>query len=458
MSEELFNNNECPNCTIHIPKEAYFFIPDLYDEMLYDNKNEERSLRLIFDKRNTEDFLEHETKHFNNFKVFFDKKYKNSFVLPEYWTDTDTRKCLQSTNFDYEKTVEKMKSVIEYPVPNLLLSEVIEILNSGFVYMHGLDKNYRPIVVVKASIFVDLIDKYSVNHFISAIKYFFDYLFKHFIIKGQVENWVIIADVSNVSLWSPPTKLLDVFAYLQNKFLCRLVVLYVYGMSFILNMCWKVIKNFIDERTTKKFNFIGGGDDAKKYVLSHINSSQLEQKYGGTAPNIEGPMDFPFYLPSDEYQVDGSNDGKFLDEKEYIRQAKEKCFKDLSPYLREKIGGKCEFETIDGGDVGQRKVIRYNDMDFYEVNSNLSFENGLDSNNKENNDIKLSNLDSEKLTFINENNSENQSKIDSAGNGNKSLVISKRKEKLRNKKEIIPIFEDYEENQGMCSCKKCAVF
>ena len=87
---------------------------------------------------------------------------------------------------------------------------------------------------------------------------------------------------NNVSIWSPPLSMTKVFDFLNKKFLCRLSVLYVYGMNYILNMCWKVIKSvgLVDEGTSKKFNFISGQNDINNYVLKHINPSQLENRFG----------------------------------------------------------------------------------------------------------------------------------------------------------------------------------
>ena len=64
MDVSLFTNSNCPNCTIHAPKEAYYFIPKLENQMIYYPNNPTRSLRLIFDKKDPEDYLDHEKEHF----------------------------------------------------------------------------------------------------------------------------------------------------------------------------------------------------------------------------------------------------------------------------------------------------------------------------------------------------------------------------------------------------------
>ena len=71
----------------------------------------------------------------------------------------------------------------------------------------------------------------------------------------------MIADLNGVSIWSPPIKMIKIFDFLQVKYLCRLKTLYIYGMGYVLNFCWKIIKKLIDERTAEKFQFINGQSD-----------------------------------------------------------------------------------------------------------------------------------------------------------------------------------------------------
>ena len=171
MDIELFLNTNCPNCTVHAPREAYFFIPSLENQLIYDSKNPKKSIRLIFDKKDTSEYLPHEIKSYESFKKYFEENYNNAFIIPEEWTESETRKCLQASNYDNKKTLEKMKSCIEYPIPVVEFNDIRDILSSGFVYMHGLDCNYRPILCVVLSKFVKIMDVYPINNFIYAIFY-----------------------------------------------------------------------------------------------------------------------------------------------------------------------------------------------------------------------------------------------------------------------------------------------
>jgi hypothetical protein len=437
MDINLFTNENCPNCTIHAPREAYFFIPNLENQMIYDPKNPKRSLRLIFDKRDKSEYLEHENESYEKFQRYFEENYNNSFIIPEDWTESETRKCIQASNFDNGKALQKMKSCIEFPIPICPFNEIRDIFSSGFIYMHGLDSNYRPIICIVVSKFVKIMDAYPINNFIYAIYFFIKYLSKHIFIPGQVENWVMFADLSEVSFWKPPTKILKIFDFLQSKYLCRLSSLYIYGMNYVLTMCWKIIKKLIDERTAQKFNFISGDNDIRELVLSKINPTQLERRFGGSADNIPDEIDFPFLLPSDEYQVNDSNEDQIVSEEEYIQMANNEKLVTISPYLIQE--GKIKPRIINNDREANLKKENiniiynkngnpvYNDIEFFECQSNIDSE--LDNSNL-NDEIN----DNYKLRGKN--------KIKDSDNEEKTNTV----------------FEMGEEKANGCKCSTCLIF
>ena len=437
MDINLFINDNCPNCKVHAPREAYYFIPSLENQMMYDAKDPKRSLRLIFDKKDKSEYLIHENEYYENFKKYFEENFNDSFVIPDYWTESETRKCLQATNFDNKKALQKMKSCIEYPVPVVPFNDIRDILTSGFVYMHGLDCNYRPIICIVLSKFVKIMDIYPINNFIYAIYSFVNYLSKHIFIPGQVENWIMFADMSEVSFWKPPTKILKIFDFLQNKYLCRLSSLYIYGMNYILTMCWKIVKKLIDERTAQKFNFISGENDIKELVLTQIHPSQLERRFGGSAENIPDELEFPFLLPSDQYQICERGD-EIISEEDYIELANNDKLVSISPYLIQE--GKIRVNSIsDKKGKKNNLIISFNskgnpvcnDIEFFECESRMSDEE--DNNN-------LSNEMDGEIKIL-----RGKRKLKQEENGNKINNIN-------------TIFEMGEERTNDCRCRSCIIF
>ena len=427
---------------MHAPREAYFFIPNLENQMIYYPSNPKRSLRLIFDKKDKEDYLPHEKEYFTGFQKYFSE---NRIDLPEDWNESETRKCIQASNFDYKKTLEKMKACINYEVPIKNYNDIKEILSSGLIYMHGLDCNYRPIICIIVSRFVKIMDLYPIENFIFAIYFFINYLIKHIFIPGQVENWVMIADLSNVSFWKPPTKILKIFNFLQNKYLCRLSSLYIYGMNYILSMCWKIVKKLIDERTAQKFNFISGQDDINNLVLSKIHPSQLEKKFGGEADDVGEELDFPFILPSNDYQIDDRNVDQIVTEEEYLQMVQEDKLVTISPYLiaEGKINLNQRNNDIDiNKSINNIKIFFnekgnpvYNDIEFFECESK-DYENS-EQNSQDNNDI-LNENDKEKLL---QRRKHHFNSISDSGTN-----------------EINTVFEFNEPKANCCNCKPCIIF
>jgi hypothetical protein len=255
----------------------------------------------------------------------------------------------------------------------------------------------------------------------------------------------MIADMSNVSFWKPPTKILKIFNFLQNKYLCRLSSLHIYGMNYVLTMCWKIVKKLIDERTAQKFNFISGEDDVKNLVLNNIHPTQLEQRFGGEAEDVGEDLDFPFLLPSNEYQVDDRNDDQIVSEEEYIRLANEDKLVTISPYLIEE-GKINNIDNINNNKEDIKIVFNekgnpvYNNVEFFEClsrdyeNSNMSFEENSENNQSSN--------ENDKLYSKRKNNLVNNLKSTSESGTN----------------ELNTVFELNENRANCCNCKSCVIF
>jgi hypothetical protein len=397
MEEILFTKEDCPNCTVHAPEQAYLYFPSFEKQIIYDENNPKKSCRIIFEKKNKNDYLPHENEYYEKFMEYINDKYKDDITIPKDWTEGEIRKFLQAADFDFEDAIAQIKERLNMHIPAYPFDNIIEILSSGFVYMHGLDNNYRPIIVCSLSRFMEYIDQYELDYFICAINVFSNYLLKHLFIPGQVENWIIITDLNGVSLWKPPTKMISIFNFLQKRFYYRLAKLYVYGMSGILNFCWRIIKNLVNDKTKEKFIFISNESDIHSTIINHVHPSQLEEKYGGTSPNIVTPLTFPFFLPSEKYQVDDSNKDQIITKENYMSLIEKDKLLVVSPYIEQKIKidtnltqnlqkslllkAKNSINIVNNSSTinSNECVIIWNNMEFYEIESNL--DNDISNNN-----------------------------------------------------------------------------
>jgi len=90
--------------------------------------------------------------------------------------------------------------------------------------------------------------------------------------------------------------------------------MFMMNIPFILKAVWGLVKRILDPQTQRKIQMV---DPGSKELFACINKSQVEQKFGGTAPNVTDYY-FPHTVPSEEYFVQGDDEKKLqLDEEEY---------------------------------------------------------------------------------------------------------------------------------------------
>ena len=170
--EELFNRiQECPKCIIHTPPSSYYFFPSKNDEYQYLNNNNQNPIKLIryiFEKKNKSNYKSFENEIYEKFFNFLKSK---KILLPHNWRESDTRRFLQSTYFDIEKTLEKIIQYIKFEIPKLPFNSYKQILSSRFLYMHGLDINYCPILVANGKIFMEINNKPLIWHVVNRLTY-----------------------------------------------------------------------------------------------------------------------------------------------------------------------------------------------------------------------------------------------------------------------------------------------
>jgi len=77
-------------------------------------------------------------------------------------------------------------------------------------------------------------------------------------VAGKVENWIVIADCSQV--WATQltnSKLHTMVTIMQENYPGRLYMLFAINVSFTLRTLWTVLTNFIDEFTEQKIKVYG---------------------------------------------------------------------------------------------------------------------------------------------------------------------------------------------------------
>lgn len=334
---ELVERHE--NCKPN--KQAYFFFPKDDELMDFEYKNQKNCRRKIFeikgDNRLTEfekirlDSLYQEIKNYNS-------KNTNSQLNIDGLKESDILRFLQSTSFDFSETIRLLKEHVEWKkthYPLKVNKNVEQILNKGVIYIHGRDNHFRPIIVLNAQKYMEYCKKYTYNDFVLSIIYLIDYMIQNILIPGQVEQWITIADLRNTSILTMPSDLRKLFYVLQFHYRARLHALYVVGMSPILNALWTIIRNLIDSHTNRKIKFIK--DKNKDEIFEYINREQIEEKYGGFAPNVtEVDGFFPPIMPSSNYLKDfDDKEDMLVSEEKYKEKYENGQLTILTPFYEE---------------------------------------------------------------------------------------------------------------------------
>jgi len=203
----------------------------------------------------------------------------------------------------------------------------------GFVYGHGRDSKYRPIWVINASIYKANADKYSANDWIYSLVYFLEYMLDNTLISGQVENWNLICDMANISVFGVPKDFNTLMNVLQSNYRCRLFTMFIMNVSTGVWLIWKMIKNMLDPNTEKKIKVLAKNDFSEIY--KHINREQVEEKFGGTARNVSSHY-FPHIIPSNNFLMeDQRKEDILIGEDEYREMLKTNKFLVPSPFIKQ---------------------------------------------------------------------------------------------------------------------------
>jgi hypothetical protein len=321
-----------------LPREAYLYFPSEKEVIDYETKNLSKLIRKIFEggleyicfeKGKLEELGFEIEKH--NKK----KKTNKILILPRRWRESNSLRFLQATGFDVKKTVEIIINHLDWRLQNLplkLSNKAMEILNIGYLYGHGRDHRFRPIIHINAAVVSQNTNKYSFEDWNLATIFFMEYVIENLLLPGQIENWDIICDLKDVSVISLPNDFKKILGILQNNYRCRLFRMFIVNVGSFFNLIWGVIKKIIDANTEKKIKILKVGNTYEIFEI--INISQLEKKYCGEAANIEKHF-FPPIFPSNNYFPQFEDQSDLLKrEEEYKKIIEQNPHLVASPYVQ----------------------------------------------------------------------------------------------------------------------------
>jgi hypothetical protein len=327
---EFENNNTTRHNSARPPKEAFFYFPKDKDIIDNDPNDPKLSIRKIFEGGTEYTLFEKEE------LSIFKKELK--VYCPEVLPYVDESTCLrflQATSYNHLKALKNLIENYEWKQKYFPLSLNIkhkEILNTGFVYVHGRDNRFRPIIVVDPSVFLKYMNRFDMDEMINSLIFLLEYVLQNLLIPGQVENWIIICDVSNINVTSIPKEFKMIMNILSRNYKCRLYSMYIMNLSFVFSLLWKAFKSMINPITEKKI-IIVQEVDSNCEIFKSINKTQIEKKFGGNAENVFSHF-FPPIFPSNNYFLLEENPEDILiTEQRYNDLLRNNTKIKVSPYL-----------------------------------------------------------------------------------------------------------------------------
>ena len=133
--------------------------------------------------------------------------------------------------------------------------------------------------------------------------YLINYIIKYLLIPGQIENWVVLIDFkgAGVSDVSDFKKIISIL----NSYRGRVFRNYFINISGFLKIAVKAAINIFGKNSAKKVRILD--DDELNQMQEIISPSNIQRKYGGTAPDAEPGANnlFPPRMPSMNYELNG---------------------------------------------------------------------------------------------------------------------------------------------------------
>lgn len=277
------------------PPDAYYFVPDEEDVVL--QAKTKKWQRLIFPE-NVE-YLEYEEKKYEELDDYI---RENNIIIPSFVSKYDLLRFHQANHYKPNKTVEDLLTHLDWRVetlPIILTDLQKKFLDEGLFYLHGRDKNYRPLNIFDPRVIIG--KKADRDEVIMIVHFVFQYIINNMFIPGKIENWVSLMDLNKIPLSKLPRKWLVAFIKsCQANYKCRGVQSFVLNASWGMMAIWKMASVFVDSKVKQKIGFFSTSNP--RQLVDMFHPSQLEERFGGEAENLS--VYWPPKEISKEYGVD----------------------------------------------------------------------------------------------------------------------------------------------------------
>lgn len=242
------------------------------------------------------------------------KKFKESLISEhvlenlDKYDDLYLLRFLRARKFDLEKTMVMFKKFIQWRIDtkvdeirdNFEFTEIFEVKKLYPHSYHKTDKIGRPIYIeVLSKVELDALFKLTTEERMTKyyIREYERLMQRRFpacsaVIKKPVEQSLTILDMDGVGIGRIVGKTRQFIQLASNigqdYYPEMLGTMMLLNTGFFFNAVWAIVKTFVDEKTRKKINLLGGSYKSK--LLELVDAENLPSQFGGscTCPQIEG--------------------------------------------------------------------------------------------------------------------------------------------------------------------------
>ena len=147
-----------------------------------------------------------------------------------------------------------------------------------------------------------------------------EYIGRYMTKPGHIENMVSIQDVGGMGVGSMPKgKMKAILQSIATNYKGRAARIFAVNAPRTFTVLWQVVRFFIDANTARKVQIVNKNTCPE--LLEIVSPNQLEEKYGGTAPNRQAGDYWPPKLPDREFGVGGKTVVEAADKEIYLDNA-----------------------------------------------------------------------------------------------------------------------------------------
>lgn len=201
-------------------------------------------------------------------------------------------RLIQQAKNNVRKAVDQLEKNFAFRMQHLPLNEadVLVDLQKGGMYWGGRDFRCRPSLIIRAG----RLDKDLMNDAERTTRlavFLLEYMIRYGLCPGRVENWGVIVDLDNAGAHGiPPIGTINsLVTTLQGIYRYRMVWTKIVNAPWWFTGIWTGIKRVVPGESVKKVEILGSN---MANLAALFEPAQLEERYGGGAPNLEQPTDF----------------------------------------------------------------------------------------------------------------------------------------------------------------------